>query len=318
MKVGPLIVSSCASPLSITDILEEKIATIVIVDPSCTGSFREIRQAGVPVIEFSLPPSGVRPVEELNELALVVKSIVKSGRNVLIQGLGDFDNRIYLVAGIALTALNVNAELPGPLTLAQDLAITWYGRLVSKVGIEVVHQLYELGKLYEFGAGVEHASTVANLSLDLLTALEELFKPGDEELRTLYAAGLLHDLGRFFAEYKHEDTGVGILEQHVGTLSTIVDPKLAVFLVKHHRRRSNPEQDPLYADFGKDGLLLTAILRLADSFTNIYGKEEYWGASLEANKLVVTARGVDKHRFESKGKLLEEATGLSLELKHPY
>lgn len=318
MKVGPFIISPCTSSLSTTDILEKKIATIIIVDSSCTGSLREIGRVGVPVIEFILPPSGVRPVEELNELALVVKPIVKSDHNILIQGSGDLDNRSYLIAGIALMALNVNSTLPGPLTLTQDLALTWYSRLVSKMGMEVVHQLYELGKLYEFGAGVEHASTVANLSLDLLTALGELFKPEDEELKALYAAGLLHDLGRFFAEYKHEETGVRILEHHVETLSTIVDPKLTVFLVKHHRRRSNPEQDPLYTDFGKDGLLLTAILRLADSFTNIYGKEEYWGTALETNKLLVTARGVDKHRFESKGKLLEETTGLSLELKHPY
>ncbi len=318
VRVGPLIISSCTSPLNAIDLLEERIAAIVAVDPSCAAPPGEDKQAGVPVIEFPLPPSGVRPVEELNELALIVKSITKGGYNVLVQGFGDFDSRAYLVASAVLAALNADVELPGPLTLTQDLAVAWYRRLVNEIGVEVVHQLYEIGKLYEFGAGIEHASTVANLSLDLATALGELLKPGGEELRALYAAGLLHDLGRFFAEYKHEETGIGILERHAGTLSAIVDLKLAMFLIKHHRRRSNPEQDPLYADFGRGGLLLAAILRLADSFTNVYGKEEYWGASLEADKLVVTARGVDRHRLESKGKLLEEVTGLSLELRHLY
>lgn len=217
-----------------------------------------------------------------------------------------------------LAALNADAELPGPLTLTQDLAITWCRRLVSKVSAEVVHQLYEIGKLYEFGAGIGHASTVANLPLDLTAALGGLFKPGDGELSAPYAAGLLHDLGRFFAEYRHEETGIGILECHAGTLSAIVDLKLTMFLVKHYRRRSNPGQDPLYADFGGESVLLAAILRLADSLINVYGKEGCWGASLEADKLVVTARGVGKHRFGSKGKPLEGDAGLSLELRHPY
>ncbi|MEM4019104.1 MAG: hypothetical protein QXG57_02670, partial [Thermofilaceae archaeon] len=96
-----------------------------------------------------------------------------------------------------------------------------------------------------------------------------------------------------------------------------VDVDLISFCIRHHRRHTNPENDPAVESLGENGLILAAVVRLADAFTNVYEKEDYWGVYLSEDGIAVVARRVNKERFESKGKLLEKITGVKVTLRQP-
>jgi len=289
----------------------------ISLEPSCTGYREAAGRLGVVVLDYLLQPLAARPVEELNELARVVIGVVRTGSKVLVHGSSESDDRCCFVASALAEALGCSAPQSAPLSPVQELALSWYSRLVNLLGVELLHKLYEVGKLYDFGSGLDHASTVANVSLDLAQALLPLggLEPGD--LRTVYAAGLLHDVGRYFTEREHEEVGVKVLSEHADFLAREFDYDLLTFCIRHHRRHTDPESDPALGHLGERGLLAAAVVRLADSFTNVYEREEYWGVRVEENVLSVVARRANKRRFEGKGELLEKVKGLKVELAAP-
>lgn len=281
------------------------------LEPSCKGYYEEARERGVIVLEYPIQPLSIRPVEEVNEVVRSILQVISSGGKVLIHGGGVIDDRCLALANMILAARGEEARsIEGPQSLIQELAASWYSRLLDLVGIEEVHILYEIGSKYEFGAGLEHASTVANISLDIAEALKSRTDLTRSDLLAAYVSGLFHDVGRFYSERRHEETGVEMLKTHVKALSRIADLELVEFCMRHHRRYTRPHEDPLLERVGEKGLQLAAMVRLADSFTSVYGREEYWGAYLQNDELVVVARFVNKHRFGEKGKLLEKVLGV--------
>lgn len=313
--VSPLLVSPCPSPESIHEARKLGVLLVISVEPGCGGYREAAGGLGVAVLEYPLQPLTARPVEELNELARVALGVIRAGAKVMVHGSSEADDRCSFVASALAEALGCAApQQQAPLSRVQELALAWYSRLLRLLGVELLHRLYEVGKVYEFGAGLEHASTVANVSLDLAQALSSF---EGRDLRTLYAAGLLHDIGRYFTERGHEEVGVKLLSEHAGFLAREFDYELLTFCVRHHRRHTDPERDPAAERLGERGLLAAAVVRLADAFTNAYEKEEYWGVRVEGKALEVAARRVNKRRFKSKAELLEKISGLEVELSAP-
>jgi len=312
---SPLLASPCPSPESIEEARKLGVLLVISLDPGCSGYREAAGRLGVAVLEYPLQPLAAKPVEELNELARVALGVVRAGARVMVHGSGESDDRCSFVASALAEALGCAAPpQQAPLSRVQELALAWYSRLLRLLGVELLHGLYEVGRVYDFGSGLEHASTVANVGLDLAQAL-----PGfsESDLRTVYAAGLLHDIGRYFTERGHEEVGVKLLGEHAGFLAREFDYELLAFCVRHHRRHTDPERDPAAGKLGERGLLAAAAVRLADSFTNVYEKEEYWGVRVEGGALKVVARRANKRRFEAKAELLEKISGLKVELTPP-
>lgn len=309
-EIAQLLISPCPSPAILRKVLKSGVVLILNLEPTCRDYYREVRGKAV-VLEYPLQPLSIKPVEEVNELVRNILQVIKSGGKVLIHGGNNIDDRCLTVAKMILVARGEKLEgVEGPQSLVQELAVSWYARLTDLIGVEELHVLYEIGRRYDFGAGLEHASTVANISLDMAFALKSKLELSREDLVAAYVSGLFHDVGRFYSERRHEETGVEILRTHAKALRDLVDMDLVEFCVKHHRRHTKPHEDPLLERVGDKGLHLAAILRLADSFTSVYSKEEYWGVHLEDDSLVVVARFVNKHRFSEKGKLLEKVLNI--------
>ncbi|MEM0226323.1 MAG: HD domain-containing protein [Thermofilaceae archaeon] len=297
--------------VSCEDTIETEGALVINVEPSCKRGFE-----GAVTLEYPLSQLTSRPPEELNELALTALRFAKAGSRVIIVGLGEDDDRPCYLANALLVALKGQPLLQCSLSRAQEQTLNWYARLKELIGLEQLHALFGVGKAYEFGSGLEHASTVANISLDLAQAVSRGTLT-HRYLKSLYVAGLLHDIGRFVSERGHEEIGVRMLMAHKDALPGDVDVDLISFCIRHHRRHTNPENDPAVESLGENGLILAAVVRLADAFTNVYEKEDYWGVYLSEDGIAVVARRVNKERFESKGKLLEKITGVKVTLRQP-
>jgi len=293
----------------VREALDLGVVLILNLEPSCKDYYEEARKGGIVVLEYPMQPLGIRPIEEVNELVRNVLQVMSSGKKVLIHSGDSVDDRCVTLAKMVLAAKGVKLEdVEGPQSLVQELAVSWYTRLIELISVEELHLLYGIGKRYDFGAGLEHASTVANVSLDIASVLKDKLNLDEADLIAVYVSGLFHDIGRFYSERRHEETGVEILRTHAKALRDLVDVELVEFCIKHHRRHTKPFEDPLLESVGEKGLHLAAIVRLADSFTSVYSKEEYWGAYLEDDNLVIVARFVNKHRFGEKGKLMEKAS----------
>lgn len=314
---NPLLVSACPSPESVEEARKSGALLIISLEQSCTGYREAAGRLGMAVLDYPLQPLAARPVEELNELARVAMGVARAGAKVLIHGLSESDDRCCFVASALAEALGCSAPQLAPLSPVQELALSWYSRLIRLLGVERLHELYEVGRVYDFGSGLEHASTVANVSLDLAQALQPLDGLEPSDLRTVYAAGLLHDIGRYFTEKAHEEVGVKVLNEHADFLAREFDYDLLTFCIRHHRRHTDPENDPALEKLGRKGLLAAAVVRLADSFTNVYEREEYWGVRVGEGTLAVVARRANKRRFEGKAKLLEKVKEIKVELVAP-
>lgn len=308
--------SPCPSPELVKKEYEKGLKLIISLDPSCNEFRSTASELGVAIIDFVLQSLSTRPVEEINELAFIGRAILRAEGRVLVQGSQESDDRSCFLANALAVAWGLDSTFTCPLSPVQELALSWYARLLQLLDTEKIHKLFELGKLYDFGSGLEHASTVAHISLDIATALTEGNGFTKRELATLYAAAFLHDIGRYFSERGHEEVSAHIVGSHASKLEEDFDIPLLLFCIRHHRRHTEPRKDPEMEKLGEKSLRLAAILRLADAFTNVYDKEEYWGARGSGEGVMIVARFVNKQRFESKAKLLEEI-GIKVELSSP-
>jgi exopolyphosphatase/guanosine-5'-triphosphate,3'-diphosphate pyrophosphatase len=129
--------------------------------------------------------------------------------------------------------------------------------------IDAAHELAE-----RFSGDAVHENQVAGLALQLFDGLTELhrFEPADRDV--LFAAALLHDVGRAISSSAHHKHGAYIV-RNAGLAGWRADEiELLANLVRYHRKAlpkpTHPEWVAASPDVQKRILGLAAFLRIAD------------------------------------------------------
>ncbi len=318
--------SSCPSAWLIAELAKSSPLMVANVSVECTGYEREIPRS-VRVVSCPMPDFYFKSHEEITYKVLEpARKWIKDGGRVLVHCLGGIGRSGTVVAMLLVYALGYNPDDAlrmvralggGPQSTIQLNGFWWFARALTLIGRSGILELYREGARYDFGWGVDHASTVANVALDILVTLSPVIKVSEEALAATYVAGILHDIGRVESEEKHHEIGAReVLRSEV--VGSITDPELVSRLVYHHRARTNPSEDEVLTRHGKEALVSAAALRLADSYFNVYyGEEVYEGAELVGRTLVIRGHFYDPIRFERKATFFEEATGVKVRVVPP-
>lgn len=281
------------------------IVNLVDYSPGDAEYYKVARSLNVDVLAYPIEDFGFRPPEDVHFHVLnPVLRVVQGGGLVLIHcgaGIGRSGTAVamYLMLrhglGVEQALSRVKSLGGGPESYIQLLALEWYGRALSLLGPSGLDTVLEIGYNYDFGGGIDHASTVANIACDIASL------PGFNKkmLAELYIAGLLHDIGRAVAsDYEHHVKSAEIVMELKNAVERYGDPEAIAFLVRNHRTETDPRRDPLANKLGQDHVLLASILRLADAFADIYGEEEYLGVKLKNKRIAIKTSRVDATRVE--------------------
>ena len=182
---------------------------------------------------------------------------------------------------------------------------------------DAIHELAE-----RFGAGAVHENQVAILALQLFDALRELhgFEPADRDV--LFAASLLHDVGRSISSSGHHKHGAYIV-RNAGLPGWRTDEiELIADLVRYHRKSlpkpTHPEWIAAPAETRRKILGLGALLRLADGLdrrhlgvvTSLDARLEPGAVRLRVDAQQDVALEIEAMRF--KGDMFERAFSLPI------
>jgi len=297
---------------------------------------------------YELPPGVERlryPIPDYSFVAhegvylKVLKPLVKAiseGRIVLVHCRGGI-GRSGAVSAMLLVLLDrmplesavraVKAKRGGEWMPAQELAVRWFERVVSMLGVELLEGLLSFlggqrvfSEVFEDMGALNHLSTVANVSLDILEALQQAYKFEERHYASAYVAGLLHDLGRFVSSSEHHVVGAQIAGRFK---SQRVDLELVVKAVYHHRRRTDLLGDAELVAMGLRAQVVAAAVRAADAFKDAYwGTGCYKGITRRGDALVVELPAessgchVDEGRLSEKSRPLMGLTGLRVEVDY--
>lgn len=245
---------------------------------------------------------------------------VSEGRAVLVHCRGGI-GRSGAVAAMLLVLLDrkpleaavreVRAKSGGDWMPSQELAVRWFERVVSMLGVSFLEELLgflsgqrELSKALRDVSILNHLSTVANISLDILEALQPTYKFEERHFASAYAAGLMHDLGRLVRGGEHHVAGAKIAEK---LESQRVDRMLVVKAVYHHRRKTSLLTDAELASMGLAAQVVVAAVRAADAFEDAYrGTGCYRGIARRGDALVVELPADSSGCYIDEGKLCEK------------
>lgn len=326
--------SSCPDSELLTNLAKRGLSLVVdLTEDECRYELPPgLERLSYPIPDFSFTAhEGVY----LRVLKPLVRAI-SEGRVVLVHCRGGI-GRSGAVSAMLLVLLDrmplesavkaVKAKSGGEWMPAQELAVRWFERVVSTLGVGFLEELLsflerrrELSKAIEDAATLNHLSTVANISLDVLEVLQPEYRFEEKHLASAYAAGLLHDLGRLAAADKHHVVGARIAEEFE---SHRVDRKLVVKAVYHHRRRTDLLGDAELAAMGPHAQVVVAAVRAADTFEDAYrGAGCYRGITRKGRALVVELPAessgcyIDTDRLSEKFRPLRELTRLRVEVDY--
>lgn len=288
---------------------------------------------GVEKLEYPIPDFSYRAFEGvLAEVVLPVLERVRRGDGVLVHCRGGI-GRSGVTVGMVLAlrdALTAEELLPRLRKLgyigetpSQNLALRWFLRareLVEAGWIaRVVERMKSIGRPRSYWELYgDHASTVAGVALDALEAVADRYGLSPRELRSAYAAGLLHDAGRVLGpESLHHELGAK-LAGSVEEVRSACDPELVAKAVFHHRRGTDLLGDAELREKGFGAQLVAAAVRLGDAFQSAYeGEGCYAGAELRGAQLVLLLTGyqlgcVDPGRLREKAEAFSRLTGFEV------
>lgn len=319
-----LLWSSYPSAYDVEEVVREGVKLIVnLVDysPGDAEYYKVARSLNVGVLAYPIEDFGFRPPEDVHFHVLNhVLRVVQGGGLVLVHCEGGIGRSGTVVAmylmlrhglGVEQALSRVKSLGGGPESDIQLLALEWYGRALSLLGSSGLDTVLGIGYNYDFGGGVDHASTVANIACDIASQLGF----DKKMLAELYIAGLLHDIGRAVAsDDKHHVKSAEIVMELKDAVGRYGDPEAIAFLVRNHRTETDPRRDPLANKLGQDYILLASILRLADAFTDIYNEEGYLGVELRDRRIAIKASRADATRVETKAQILK-GLGYNIELE---
>lgn len=259
---------------------------------------------GVEKLEYPIPDFSFKAFEDvLVEVVLPVVARLKQGEKVLVHcrgGIGRSGVVVSMILGLRssaspgevkrrLSKLGFQGE-----TRSQQLAFRWFFRVRNLVDpswiAAVVKRLKtvgsERGKSY-WAEYADHASTVANVALDVLEAISAEYKLSEADLRSAYAAGLLHDVGRVLASGENHHAAGAEYAARIPEVESCCNPLVVAKAVYHHRRGTDLLGDPDLQELGTADMLVAAAVRLADTFGSVYeGEGSYHGVELHGSKLV--------------------------------
>ncbi len=198
------------SPTELEDLIRsgEKIDLIVnLVD----SEYRDVKYIGVAkaynidVHLFPIPDYFFLPHEYVNRYLLSrVINAVERGEKILIHCLGGIGRSgtivaMYLVRKYSLPFEEALARVRGlgggPESNIQLNSLRWFYISSRLMEYRFQEEIYEIGEKYDFGASILHASTVANIALDIAYSMANFYGFSREDLLTLYISSLLHDIG---------------------------------------------------------------------------------------------------------------------------
>ena len=283
---------------------------------------------GVEVLEYPIPDFYFNPPEDVafRVLEPVRRWLEDSDKSVLVHCVGGRGRSGTLIAMLLVYALGYDASKAlskverlggGPESYVQLNSFRWLARNLSLLGREGLLTVYGEGQKFGFGVGIRHASTVANIAVDVLEALRPALRLEISAIVAAYVAGILHDIGRSETDSNHHKASAKLVLR-MKRIGEFADLKLVSRLVYHHRECTDPLSDSELANWGESCVVAAAAVRLADAFCDIYGPEEtYDRVEVVRGKLVVHGVPLDHERLRRKAELLEKVTGLSVEYTIP-
>lgn len=315
--------SSCPDTETVAALAREGVSLVVdLTHRECAYEL----PPGVEKLEYPIPDFSFKPFEDvLVQVALPVLERLNQGEKVLVHcrgGIGRSGVTVSMILGLRsrvsavevkrrLSKLGFEGETP-----SQQLAFRWFFRARDLVGPDwiarMVARLKHVGcerGLSYWEAYADHASTVANVALDILEAFSSLYGLSEADLRAAYAAGLLHDAGRVLASGEEHHVAGAELAATIPEIEDCCDPLLVARAVFHHRRQTNPLSDPDLKRLGSAALLVAAAVRLADAFNSVYeGEGFYRGVELRGSKLIFKLEWSSP--FQLRSRLQEKADAL--------
>ncbi|MEM1631269.1 MAG: HD domain-containing protein [Thermofilum sp.] len=324
--------SSCPDSETVAALAREGVSLVVDLT---MGECRYALPQGVEKLEYPIPDFSFKAFEDvLVGVALPVLERLKQGERVLVHcrgGIGRSGVVVSMILGLRsgasagevkekLARLGFQGE-----TLSQQLAFRWFFRARDLIGpgwiAAVVKKLKNVGG--ERGGSywatyAAHASTVANVALDVLETISDSYGLSKAELRSAYAAGLLHDVGRVLASSENHHAAGALFAAEMPEVRSCCNPLLVAKAVLHHRRATDLLGDVELRRMGTAAQLVAAAVRLADAFNSVYeGEGLYRGVELRGSRLVfqlewsLIARAGG--RLSEKARTFTALTGLEVE-----
>ena len=289
------------------------------MEPKCQYELPE----DIKVLSFPIRDYSFRPPEEFYlRVAIPVSEWLNRGGSVLIHCMGGIGRSGTAVAMILRHAYNLNMSEAlrrvkkfgdGPESRIQELVLHWFDRALTLLGKESWRRVLEFALQYNFGNGIEHASTVANIALDVLEALGPGYGIHKAHLKAAYIAGIFHDLGRAEVGNGHHKVSVEIAKRFKD-LEKLANPDIVFKAIYHHRRSTDLLGDSELASLGKGAVITAAAVRLADAFSSVYNWEQYEGVYIKDQELKVKGNPL-KSRFIKKSQALATASKLKAKLE---
>jgi hypothetical protein len=330
-QLGDLYWSSCPDTELVSELARRGVRLVVdLTEGECLYEL----PSGVEKLEYPIPDFSYRAFEGvLADVVLPVLERLKRGEGVLVHCRGGI-GRSGVTVGMLLALRDNQSEdelLPrlrrlgyvGE-TASQNLALRWFLRARELVGPGWIAKL--VGRLKSLGGRPrsywelygDHASTVAGVALDVLEAVADRFGLGDGELRSAYAAGLLHDAGRVLgAESVHHELGAELAKK-LEEVKGCCEPELVAKAVFHHRRGTDLLGDRELRERGFGAQLVAAAVRLGDAFQSAYeGEGCYAGVELRGSQLVLLLTGhtlacANPDRLKEKAEAFSKLSGLEV------
>jgi len=303
--LGDLYWSSCPDTELVSELARRGVRLVVdLTEGEC---FYEL-PPGVEKLEYPIPDFSYKAFEGvLADVVLPALERLRRGEGVLIHCRGGI-GRSGVTVGMLLALRDglAGEELLQRLrrlgyvgeTASQNLALRWFLRAKGLVDVgwiaAVVKRLKGLGRppYGYWGFHGDHASTVAGVALDTLEAVADRFGLGARELRSAYAAGLLHDAGRVLGPASaHHELGAE-LAKGLEEVKSCCDPQFVAKAILHHERGTDLLGDKELREMGLGAQLVAAAVRLGDAFNSAYeGEGCYAGAELRGSELVLLLTG---------------------------